>query len=495
MKTFSRFVRAVLFVFVFLLLLSVSGCVFQRPHGEDWATETGMDLVRRFRGQYDVIFAGTSVVIANISCKALYDHYGIKSVSVGEPEQPLFLTKYTVEEVLRYQHPKVVLMDAKSFFYADTRVEKAFNKGENYYIHNTLDSIHSPLIKRKALQQVRKYKEVDEKAYYFRMYHRHSQWKDLQEINFRDCNKADTMNGNIMLTGLYEEETDFKEREAPFREEVQQDVLEIREMCRKEGADLVLMISSRMARESNRDQVREFARENQMDLLEINDVMDEIGFTRQMMRDRVHFNIVGTTVWTDYIGRYLSEKYSFDPSSERMDRFYQRQSENYAAYMNCTRNKMLFHETRTFKEFLKTIIDSDLKDTAILVAVNDDAYGALDEEGKELLKQIGLDGPPCFKGSYVAVCVTDGIHQEGAEQEKVTVSGTDVGLYYTVESAGANVEGEPSSSINVNGVELATGQRGFQFVLYDRKIGDVIAKKCFDTCMVADPNGSELELT
>ena len=108
------------------------------------------------------------------------------------------------------------------------------------------------------------------------------------------------------------------------------------------------------------------------------------------------------------------------------------------------------------------------------------------------MRQIGLDGPPCFKGSYAAACVADGILQEGAEREKVTLSGTDGNLNYTLESAGSNVEGGPSSSINVNGVEFASAQRGFQFVLYDRKIGDVISKMCFDTCMIADPNGSEL---
>ena len=492
MKALSKIVRAVLFVLVFLLLLSVAGRVFQRPHGEDWATETGMDLVRRFRGQYGVIFAGTSVVIANISCKALYDHYGIPSVSVGEPEQPLFLTKYTVEEVLRCQHPKVVLLDAKSFFYADTRLEKTFKKSEDYYIHNTLDSVHSPFIKWKALEQVQKYKEVDQKAYYFRLYNRHSQWKDLKEINFRDCDKKDTMNGNIMMTGVYKNKKEFKGKEAQFSRENQNEVLEIREMCRKAGAELVLTISSRMVRKSNRDQVHAFARENQIDLLDVSDVMDEIGFTTQMMRDVVHFNIVGATVWTDYIGQYLSENYSFETPSEKMDRFYQDQSENYDAYMSHVHNRIRFFEAASFKAFLRAIIDSDLQDIAVFAVVNDDAYGALDEEGKDLLRQIGLDGPPCFKGSYAAACVTDGILQEGSEQEKVTLSGTDGNLNYTLESAGSNVEGGPSSSINVNGVEFASAQRGFQFVLYDRKIGDVISKMCFDTCMIADPNGSEL---
>ena len=481
--------KAIAFTSILLCLISVTSHILSRPHGEYWATETGMDLVRRFRGQYDVVFAGTSVVIANISCKVLYDEYGIKSVSVGEPEQPLFLTKYTIEELLRYQHPKAILVDAKSFFYEDKRVINAFNENEEYYLHNTLDSIHSPFIKRRALRQVSKYKEgVDEKEYYFRLYNRHSQWKNLTEFSFQGNMEPSTMNGNIMLTDITDKE-EFKRFKGEFSEESQKEVLRIKEMCEKAGTDLILMFSYASLK-SNRNQVHWFAEENQLDLIDFNEVMDEIGFVHEMYNDAVHFNIAGTTVWSKYIGKYLTGKYSFEPASPKLDTLYKDQSETYADYMNCVSNKLRYAKNMNFKEFLKEYLQADMQNTSMFAAVNDDACGALDEEDIELLHQIGLDGPRYFRGSFAAAYVTDGVIQDNSEAEKISLSGTDGVLAYSIESAGGNCEGGPGASIFVNGEEFAKGSRGINIVLFDNKLGKLITSKCFDTCAVADPRES-----
>ena len=155
--------------------------------------------------------------------------------------------------------------------------------------------------------------------------------------------------------------------------------------------------------------------------------------------------------------------------------------------MNCVRNKLLFWKETSFKEFLKDIIRSGLHDTSIFVSIAEDASGALDEEGRSLLKQIGLDSPLCVGGSYTGAVVSDGICQEYSEQEKVTLSGENGILCYRLESAGENSEGEPHASVIINDVEYAKGQRGFNFVLFDDKIGQLITSKCFNTSVEADP--------
>ena len=135
MRKAQHFVKAVLFVLLFSGVLFCLSRVFSRPHALFWAEETGMDLVHRYKRQYDICFAGTSVVIANVSNQELYEKYGIAAVSVGEPLQPLFLTKYVIEEVLQYQRPKAVVVDTRGLVYSEVGMRERRKEDEEGIIH------------------------------------------------------------------------------------------------------------------------------------------------------------------------------------------------------------------------------------------------------------------------------------------------------------------------------------------------------------------------
>ena len=333
MRAVQNTVKVIVFVLILLALLSLAGKVLSRPHALEWGTEAGMDLVHWFKDQYDICFAGTSVVIANISNQELYEKYGITAVSVGEPEQPLFLTKYTIKEVLRCQHPKAVLLDTRNIFYAEERISEKINEDEEYFLHYSLDTIASPRIKKEALEQAGRYKEIDEKEYFLRIYNRHAQWKNLKIENFKECREPNCINGNLILTGLYNVADVTKIRQT-ISEENMRETAQIKEECEKHGADLILMTAYIDPRTKNRDQLRELSGKLQIDYIDINDVLDEIGFEGNLLHDYVHFNIVGATTWSDWLGQYLTKRYSFGKPSGNLERMYHDQSKLCAAYQN-----------------------------------------------------------------------------------------------------------------------------------------------------------------
>ena len=121
-------------IIVFLLLLSVCVCkvssVLDEPKGKEWAMETGMDEVRKHPNKYDICFVGASTMISNISNQYLYEEYGIAGVSIGEPRENLIFSKYTLEEVLRYQNPKIVFLDASSIIFYESDMKKLL--ADNY---------------------------------------------------------------------------------------------------------------------------------------------------------------------------------------------------------------------------------------------------------------------------------------------------------------------------------------------------------------------------
>ena len=90
--------------------------ILKNPIGTSWACQTVMETAHRDKGTYDVCFCGTSTTIANNCNQYLYENYGIAGISLGELKQPLYLTKYTLAELLQTQNPQIILGDSKFFY-------------------------------------------------------------------------------------------------------------------------------------------------------------------------------------------------------------------------------------------------------------------------------------------------------------------------------------------------------------------------------------------
>lgn len=487
-KRLGNCIRAVLFLVLLSAMMLMAARVLSRPHALYWAEETGMDLVHRFRDDYDVVFSGTSIVIANVSNQQLYEQYGISGVSVGEPLQPLFLTRYVIREVLRYQHPKVVVVDARSLFYSEDGITERIMNNEEGIVHYALDSIRSLTLKKEALDQVRdQYREISYKSYFSRLYDKHSEWKQLDEAHFRGYGWADCMNGNVMMTNLHEINGTIGIDESinPKNEEV---LCLIKEECEKQGTDLLLMTGYIDPNQSRLDQLREMAKRHQIDYIDINENLGRLQFTEdQMVSDYIHFNVLGAARWTDYIGEYLTERYSFEAHSEKLDSMFRSQSAHYGDYMEYFSRKQALTPNCSFKAYLEKLRQYGPENISIFVAVYDEAYYMLDDEGKSALKKLGLDGPSAFREGFAGACTPDGTEQARSLMEKVSVHGQTGSMTYTVESAGADAAGGARASIVVDGTEYATGQRGFNIVVFDNHLGKMISSKCFDTYSEANP--------
>ena len=480
--------KSILFLVLLSVLMLTAARVLSRPHSLYWAEETGMDLIHRFRNEYDICFSGTSIVIANISNQEMYEKYGIAGVSIGEPLQPLFLSKYVIKEVFRYQKPKVIAVDARSLFYTKDEITERITDNEEEIVHYALDSIRSPIIKKEALDQIREqYKDIDYKAYFSRLYDKHIAWKDLDEAHFRGYGDADCMNGNVMMTNFHIVNGTIEIHDAISKEN-EEELLLIKEECEKNGADLLLMTAYIDPDPSRLEKIRELAERNQIDYIDINDNLSRLRFDEdQMVSDYIHFNVFGAAKWTDYIGQYLQERYSFEKHSGGLDRLFQSQNEHYSDYLQYASRKQTLTQNCSFKTYLEKLRQFDLQDISIFVAACDDAYYMLDDEGKAALKRLGLYGPSSFRGSFAGACTLNGIEQKRSPEQRVSVFGEIGSVSYRVESAGADAIGGAWGSVIIDDKEYAQGRRGLNIVVFDNKLAMLISSKCFDTFAEANP--------
>lgn len=483
-----RVLKTVLFFTLFGVLLMISIRVISRPHALYWAEETGMDMIHKYRNEYDVCFAGTSIVIANVSNQELYEKYGIIGVSVGEPVQPLFLTKYVIDEILKYQNPKVIVIDSRGLFYDEAFIQENIINSEEGIVHYALDSIRSQGIKRKALEQIKdQYSDMDWKAYYSRMYDKHTQWKTLTKANFLGYGDAVCMNGNVMLTEINTVNSVIGTANEINPKNVEE-LLEIRETCEKQGVSVLLMTGYIEENPEKLEALNKICTENRIDHIDINILIEQLGFHGdEHVSDYIHFNVAGACVWTDYLGEYLLSRYELKPHTGRINAMLDTQSELFRYFKAHMEKKITLYQADYFIDFLETLSELNLGDDAVLMAVYDDAAYKLDEEGHEALKKLGLDAEISYQGSYGGVITSDGVQKTADGRETVIITGQTSIIDYEVRSAGAACEKGADISIMVEGKEWANRRRGFNVVVYDPHLSQPLISCTFDTYMYANP--------
>ena len=134
--------------FLIIILFGWKQCekILEYPKQSEWLTK-GLEKLSMKQDYYDVLFAGTSMAVTNVSAEELYLKYGIASCSIGEPEQMIFLSYYSLKEALKYQKPKVVCFDVQALFYSAEREKELLDSNEQATGHYTLDNIKNGKIK------------------------------------------------------------------------------------------------------------------------------------------------------------------------------------------------------------------------------------------------------------------------------------------------------------------------------------------------------------
>lgn len=90
----KKSIGIIFFCVIGILIWNSISHILEKPKEERW-DNSGLEYSYNNRNYYDILTTGTSMAVINISNEELYLNYGISSMTLGEPEQPLFLTYYT----------------------------------------------------------------------------------------------------------------------------------------------------------------------------------------------------------------------------------------------------------------------------------------------------------------------------------------------------------------------------------------------------------------
>lgn len=257
---------------------------------------------------HDVIFIGDCELYENISPQVLWDEYGINSYIRGSAQQLIWQSYYLMEETFKYEKPDVVVFNVLSMKYNEPQKET--------YNRMTLDGMKWSLSKVNSIKasMTEEEKFLD---YVFPILRYHSRWNQLNSDDFEYFFNKDkvTFNGYYMRVDVKPAENVPSGKplgDYTFGENAYKYLDMMRELCEKEGVELVLVKAPSLYPywyEEWDAQIEEYAQKYNLKYYNFLEVTEEIGldFTTDTYDAGLHLNLAGAEKMSRYFGKILAE--------------------------------------------------------------------------------------------------------------------------------------------------------------------------------------------
>lgn len=318
-KNIFRWIRGTIFVVIAALLFSYVSMVVERKTVDGSWNYMGKlnEFYEMPENSIDVIAVGSSHAYCTMNPLEIWNNNNITSFVLATQQQPLNASYYYVKEAFKTQSPKVVIVEG-FMGYVDYEYPK------DGVAYDAIDPLRPSLNK---LALIREIVPSDQREnYYFNVLKYHSRWREVKKPDYNPAYrlKADSYKGFVLLT----DNKPFEKSEIDYEKVNQLDIpavpLEalnaLKELITENGAEMILLIAPFDHIDENIASVmkaeREWAQENDVDLIDINVLYDDIGIDGKTdFYDSEHLNAYGANKVSRYLGDYLKENYSIEPNT------------------------------------------------------------------------------------------------------------------------------------------------------------------------------------
>lgn len=480
----SRTFKVIVALAGLVALLSWSSVYFANR-----AVITGVtDEFYRFSAEnpVDVLIVGNSHSQCDINTLMLSKRLNASVYTLAGPAQTLGLTRYALEDALRFTRPRMVLIDA--FFIGEPEIIP----GREQFAYEQINVMRSLDIRTACVHDLLPEVRYFEAA--FPVIGNHDNWKDpdamhrnqLYQYGGATLDKNRYYNGFTPQSSVMEPETYAKlqsgayENRPPVPERSWEYVQEIISLCRSSGAEPVfiqLPLLDAYNRNTGYDQwadeLSAEAASRDVPFLDFNrtDSRSALGLLPQDFMNELtdignnHLNINGANKLTAVLAETLNTRYKSTLSS-------------------CS-GPILTAPSQMLR-LLKTLKSDDL----VFLSVRDNAATGWLPEETALLRQHGLKAlPEGFWGdSYAAIFTGDGTvllekrssgKIDEAYEKGQLLNGVALPAPVQLISAGIN-SGPPEARILLDGFDYSFNYRGLNVAIFNRTDGRVRAVEQFD---------------
>ncbi len=257
---------------------------------------------------HDLIILGDCEAYENISPIVLWNEYGISSYIRGSAQQLIPQSYYLLEDTLRYETPKAVLLSISAM--------QQIGQVNETYNRMTLDGMRWSMSKYRAIRETMM-PEEHMIEYVFPILRFHSRWSDLQEDDFRYFFRPGqvTHNGyylraDVRPAGEFPEER--RVRNPEFEEKGYRYLDRIRETCEERGIKLLFFKAPSLYpvwHDAWNMQVEEYAEKYGIPYINALEEIGRIGidFAEDTYDGGLHMNVYGAEKVSVYLGKVLRD--------------------------------------------------------------------------------------------------------------------------------------------------------------------------------------------
>ncbi len=320
--TKKELIRAIGFFLVICCLVTVLCDMFESSNGRSsQALQTYYDFEE---DTVDVLVYGTSGIDRYYIAGKAFEEYGLTAYPVAVDGFPAWLYSVTIEETLKYQSPKLVVIDMRSFTTNYTFNSQKF-ENRTRRLTNILP-FFSPNYLKGVKRSYDIIKEHTDKAsfetmmsYYFPFIRYHSMWEEEGEASFDELKDPKssvhgffTMKSRSLQTTEYFEDTEITDERKDLHPVCEEYIYELLDYFDKNADYEVLFVDT--PRYLNGSEVRR--------MNTLCDILDERGYkyvrfpldetiydkTKDFIDDG-HVNYYGAEKFTPIFAKYLVENY------------------------------------------------------------------------------------------------------------------------------------------------------------------------------------------
>ena len=296
------------------------------------------------KNSIDILLIGPSSLDVSVSPLELYKEYGYTSYSLANGGQSLAINYWCLKNALRYQNPKLVVVDISYLHMQDILA------GQPARLSQFVDNIPFSIDKVNCIMDLTEPDEWLDYLLNIRMYH--SRWKELTENDFKkitSINKGGAVNFNKWNDNsnnppveklLVLEKTDKKSVDE-YKISIEY-IEKIISLCEKQNCELLFIkVPSYATGETNHGNGEElqrlwngfydYASENNLSYINFFHEIDEMGIDfEEDYSDWGHMNYWGNCKMTHYFGKRISENYNI--ADRRNDPSYKNWGDAYLVY-------------------------------------------------------------------------------------------------------------------------------------------------------------------
>lgn len=303
------------FVIGFLLLQIITKILIPK-----WITVEDNRMTYIVKGFYeepknslDVIFMGNSDVYRGISPITLWDEYGITSYNFVSSGQRMWTAYYMLEESLKYQNPKLIVLNMDSAFNESQSSESNYRKAfDNMKLSkNKIEAVKDPVFNNSGEEIL---------SYILPITRYHSRWTEIEDEDFLKAfeNRRFSYKGMDMTTVVepYDNGYEYMKRDHS-NQQIGENCLKYLEkiinICKERNIQLLLIeipSADSWSKELS-DKTNTFAEQHGLEFIDMNLNANDFGFDWKLDTSDGgdHLNVYGAEKVSRYLGKIIQEKY------------------------------------------------------------------------------------------------------------------------------------------------------------------------------------------